>query len=86
MRWSIVFIPKAEKEFAKLSHEVQKRIYKALKKLEKDPEMYLSPLHGILGGLYKFRVGEYRLICKKENSQITILILKVAHRKDVYKK
>ncbi len=85
-KWLIIFIPKAEKEFAKLSRDLQKRIYKALKKLEKDPLAHLKSLHGTLGGLYKFRVGDYRLICKKEHKQIMILILKIAHRKHVYKK
>ena len=33
---------------------------------------------------YRIRVGDYRVIYSIENEQITIFILKVAHRKDVY--
>ena len=85
-KWTIIFTKKAEKGFARLSSTIQKRIYKALKeKLIKTPDKYLVSLSGNRKDSYKFRVGDYRLICKKDNKQIIILVLKVKHRKDVYK-
>ena len=84
--WKIFFTKKAEKEFAKLEALIQKRIYAALKeKLEVAPERHLKSLTGNKKGSYKFRVGDYRLICKKEDAEIVILVIKVRHRKDVYR-
>jgi len=85
-KWTILFTKKAEKDFAKLASKIQKRIYNALReKLEKDPDKHLINLTGNKKGSYKFRVGDYRLICKKEYEQIIILILKIKHRREVYR-
>jgi mRNA interferase RelE/StbE len=85
MTTQIIFSQKATKELKKLDQSIQKRIDSAIKKkLEKDPNNYLIPLTGSLQSLHKFRVGDYRLICKKENKQLLILVITVKHRKEVY--
>lgn len=62
----VIFTRRAQKDFQKLDQFTQKRIDNAIKeKLEKYPQNHLLPLTGILKGLLKFRVGNYRLICKK---------------------
>jgi mRNA interferase RelE/StbE len=48
------------------------------------------PLHGDKGGLWRYRVGDYRLggfrtICDIQDERITVLVVKVGHRKDVYR-
>lgn len=35
-------------------------------------------------GLWRYRVGDYRIICQIQDDQITILVLEAGHRKDVY--
>jgi mRNA interferase RelE/StbE len=84
--WKVIFTKKADKEFAKLSSEVRKIIAKAIdQKLLIDPNRFLIPLIGDLSGFCKFRIGDYRLICKKEEEILLITVIKVKHRKEVYK-
>ena len=81
-----MFTKKASKEFLKLDKNAQKLIKSAIKeRLEKDPEKYLKRLVSDKKEFYKFRVSSYRLICHKNNEGILILILKVGHRKDIYR-
>ena len=84
--WTIKFITKAEKEFAKLSLEAQKQIYKVLIKTEKNPTRYLKLLRGPFSGFYKLRAGKYRIICKKEERELLILVVKIGKRDSVYKR
>ena len=83
-KWTVIFTSKAEKEFAKLSRNAQKQIFKSLQKLEKEPGLHLKTLHGPFKGFYKLRIGKYRLICKKEKQNLLILILKIGKRDKVY--
>jgi len=50
-----------------------------------DPRQLGKPLHGDKGGLCRYRVGDYRLICDIQDERITILVVRVGHRKDVYR-
>ena len=85
MRIKIIFSKRAQKELEKLDHAVKKRIDAAIKeKLEIDPANHLVPLTGSLKNLHKFRVGNYRLICKKEDGNLIILVVTIKHRKEVY--
>ena len=83
-KWTIIFTPKAEKEFSKLAHDTQQQIFKTLEKVERNPDQYLKVLHGPFAGFYKLRVGKYRLICKKEKTELIILILKIGKRDKIY--
>ena len=85
--YKIIFEEKARKQFFKLNREVQERITKAIdEKLAVSPKAHLIRLVGDKSGLYKFRVGDYRLLCFKDEDRLTILMVKLKHRKDVYKK
>lgn len=42
-------------------------------------------LTGNLGDLWRFRVGDYRVICEGKGTCLRILVLKVGHRKQVYR-
>ncbi|OFW81005.1 MAG: hypothetical protein A2887_01870 [Alphaproteobacteria bacterium RIFCSPLOWO2_01_FULL_40_26] len=83
--WQIHFTKKAEKDFSKLTPEIRKRIDRAIvEKLQTAPEKYLVPLAGDLTGFYKFRVGDYRLLCAREGVQLVVTVVRVAHRREVY--
>ncbi len=85
MTWTIEFTKKAQKQLISLDNKAQKRIKKAiLEKLVKTPQKHLTALHGDKAGFYKFRVGDYRLLCSKEDTTYYILIVKVKYRKEVY--
>ena len=51
-----------------------------------DPRSRGKSLVGNLKGLWRYRVGDYRIICQIKNDQLIILVTDVAHRKHVYKK
>ena len=52
--------------------------------MEDDPKRLGKPLHGDKAGLWRYRVGSYRLICHMENKTRTVLVLRVGHRRDIY--
>jgi mRNA interferase RelE/StbE len=86
MKWQVDFTPSARKQLENLDKSTKLRIKKDIEeKLIIDPNRFLIPLHGDLAESYKFRVGDYRLLCKKENKKFLILVIKIKHRKEVYK-
>lgn len=87
MAWKIDFYPDAFKELSRLDKQAQLRIIKFLRKriaMEDDPKRLGKPLHGDKAGLWRYRVGSYRLICHMENKTRTVLVLRVGHRRDIY--
>ena len=88
MAWTIEFLPSAEKELAKLGRAEAKRITQTLKTriaVRADPRELGSALAGELGGLWRWRIGDYRVIARIEDERITILVVRVAHRREVYR-
>ncbi len=84
-KWKIEFTKKSQKQIDSLDNAVRMRIKKAIEaKLEKNPELSLEPLLGETSGYYKFRIGDYRLICYKDKERLVVLVLKIGHRKHVY--
>ena len=55
----------------------------SLDKLRIRPEHFLVRLVGEIS--YKFRVGDYRLIVDLNNNQLSVLVIKIGHRKNIYK-
>jgi len=88
LAWRIEFLPSAEKELAKLGRAEAKRITQTLKNriaARDDPRELGSALGGELGGLWRWRIGDYRVIARIEDERITILVVRVAHRREVYR-
>jgi mRNA interferase RelE/StbE len=53
--------------------------------LSQSPETLGKPLKGILKGLYRYRIGDYRVIFTIDRADRKILVLNVGHRKNVYR-
>ncbi len=90
MAWRIEFDPAAVEELSSLDREVQRRILKVLREriapLE-DPRSLGEPLHGKdLGSFWKYRIGDYRVICDIQDKVISILVLRIGHRREVYRR
>ncbi|MGH9609807.1 MAG: type II toxin-antitoxin system RelE family toxin [Bryobacteraceae bacterium] len=89
MAWSVEFAESADRDLAKLDPQHRKRILKFLRErvaTSDDPRSIGEALHGSrLGEFWKYRVGDYRLICKIEDSRVTVLVLRVSHRKEAYR-
>lgn len=84
--WVIEFSKQAKKQIISLDKLIQSRIKNAIiTKLLVNPDAHLDPLAGDMAGLYKFRVGDYRLLCVKEDTKLIITVIKLAHRREVYK-
>lgn len=87
MTWEIKLTSVAEKQFGKLSKEHQNRIFKLFKKIEIDPKSDGKSLKGTGKlKLWCYRVGDYRLICQIINEELTILVIKIGHRRHIYEK
>ena len=89
MVYSVELSESAVRELDKLDASQAKRILKFLQqpvaKLD-DPRSIGEALHGPrLGEFWKYRVGDYRLICKIEDDRLIVLVLRVGHRKEIYR-
>ena len=89
MAYSVELSESADRELDKLDAQQRKRILKFLHervaKLD-DPRSVGEALHGSeLGEFWKYRVGDYRLIAKIEDDRLVVLVLRVGHRKEIYR-
>ncbi|MDU1415405.1 MAG: type II toxin-antitoxin system RelE/ParE family toxin [Veillonella sp.] len=50
-----------------------------------DPRMHGKPLKGNLKGVWRYRVGDYRLFADIQDDKLVIFLFEVAHRKEIYK-
>jgi mRNA interferase RelE/StbE len=89
MAYSVELSAEVDRELSKLDRQQAKRILKFLHervaRLD-DPRSIGDALHGSqLGEFWKYRVGDYRLICKIEDERLLVLVLRVGHRKEIYR-
>jgi mRNA interferase RelE/StbE len=85
--WQIEWDDDALKELRKLGHNEQKQITEYLNKriaTNENPRRFGAGLSGDKSGLWRYRVADYRIICRLEDEVATVLIVKVGHRRDVY--
>ena len=87
MAWKIEFERAAQKELEKLDRLVARRIlkflYQRVGKLD-DPRKIGERLQGTLSEFWKYRVGDYRLICSLEDDRLVVLVLRIGHRREIY--
>jgi mRNA interferase RelE/StbE len=86
-KWTVIFTPHAEKAFAKLDRPVQKEIERYLSTrvlMAEHPRSLGKPLKGNLSDYWSYRSGYYRIICKIEDHELVIVVVRVAHRRQVY--
>lgn len=82
--YEIIISKKVERFLDKLNSKERERIIFALEKLRIRPEAYLKRLVGETS--YKFRVGNYRLIIDLNKNYLQVLVVKIGHRKNRYKR
>ena len=78
-----------DKEFKKLDRYTQKMIKAWIEKNLvdcKDPRIHGKGLTPNLSGQWRYRIGDYRLICFIEDDKLVILALTIGHRSDIYRK
>ncbi|RDU60680.1 type II toxin-antitoxin system RelE family toxin [Helicobacter marmotae] len=81
-----VYSKKAQKQFKKLDIITQKRIKDFTQELEtlENPRCKGKPLIGNLGGFWRYRVGDYRIICEILDRELIIYAFSISHRKESY--
>jgi len=84
VKYSLVYTNRADKDIQKLPPEIKRHIGKVLLRYEQDPDKYSEKLRDPDLGIYRFRIGDYRVIFDLEGSDI--VVLRVGHRRDIYKK
>jgi mRNA interferase RelE/StbE len=84
--WTVSINTRTEKELRKLGHEPYRRIMDYLNEIAllDDPRSRGEELQHQLSGLWRYRVGKYRIICELQDNTLTILVVRVGHRGDVY--
>ncbi|WP_027183880.1 type II toxin-antitoxin system RelE family toxin [Desulfovibrio inopinatus] len=88
MAWRIEFEEAAKKELSQLDRSTQSRIIKYLRERiapSESPRDFGEALRGNLSGLWKYRVGEYRLVVEIQDEEICVLVVRVGHRRKEYR-
>lgn len=82
----VVYLAKPRKQLAKLDNSVKKRILDYMDEIANlsDPRSKGKMLVGNLKGFWRYRVGDYRLICRIHDEELEILVVEVGHRKEIY--
>ena len=85
MPYSIAFAPSARKAFANLSQQVKRRLQAAIDALADNPRPHgVTPLSGH-DDLWRIRVGDYRVVSAIRDRELLILVVKVGHRREIYR-
>jgi mRNA interferase RelE/StbE len=89
MSWKIELSGTAERNLEKLDAQVTRRIlkylYERVSKLD-DPRSLGEALKGSeLGELWRYRVGDYRIIAQLEDNLLRVLIVRIGHRREIYR-
>ena len=86
MGWKIELSRRAEKDLAAINRPDAMRIAKYLAEVEKlqDPRLRGKALSANLSGLWRYRVGDWRVLCRIEDGRLIILVVQIGHRSFVY--
>ena len=89
MAWRVEFLPAAERELRKIARPVRERLLLFLRDRVQgsdDPRRLGEPLRGPeLGKYWKYRVGDYRIICSIQDDRVVVVIVRIGHRREVYR-
>lgn len=87
MAWKIEFAKSAKKELKAIDRQTQCNILNYLKTriaTDEDPRRFGDPLSKNLSGLWKYRVGNYRVICDIQDNILIVLVVRIGYRRRVY--
>lgn len=88
MAWTIKYTRSAESQLRKLDKQIARRILNYMDDRVStldDPRILGKPLSGPLGSLWRYRIGDCRVICDIRDKHLVILVVKIGHRREVYK-
>jgi mRNA interferase RelE/StbE len=88
LAWTVNFEPRARNELKKLDRSMQLRVVRFLEDRiagDHNPRDYGKPLVGDKAGFWRYRIGDCRVVCRIEDDRMLVLVVRVAHRKEVYR-
>ena len=89
MAWRVEFDAGAKRDLEKLDKTIALRITKFLRERVgqlDDPRSIGEALKGSrLGDFWRYRVGDYRIICDLQNQRLLVLVLRIGHRREIYR-
>jgi len=86
--WRVEFSPRAERRLGKLAQKDRARILRFLSEriaIAEDPRRLGKALKGPPDGLWRYRVGDFRIISMIEGRRISVLVLEIGNRREVYR-
>ena len=87
MNWAYRFDERALKELRKLGKQAQREIIAYLDERiagDGDPRRFGKGLKADLAGLWRYRVGDHRILCQIRNGELLVLVVAVGHRRNIY--
>lgn len=87
MAWTIEFDERAQQDLANLDKPIAKRIRRFLEDRfapSHNPRAFGHSLKHQFAGLWRYRVGDYRILCRIEDQKLTVLVVEIAHRSNAY--
>lgn len=87
MAWRVEFTESAGKQLSRLDRKAQADIFRYLEQriaTDENPRRLGDPLRKELSGLWKYRIGDYRVVCDIQDEKVLVLVLRVGHRSKVY--
>lgn len=84
---TVEYLKEAAKELEKLDKPIQKQIIDYMNEVKnlENPRSRGKGLTSNLSGLWRYRVGNYRIICNIQDDKILITVVRISHRSEVYK-
>lgn len=85
--WKLEYRDKARDQLRKLDSTAARRILTYMRDrvaTSPDPRQLGKPLKGQQSEYWRYRVGDYRIICDIQDDVVTVLVLRIGHRKDIY--
>lgn len=88
MTWKVEYAESVRKDIRHIDSKTRQRIREFLENRvvhSDDPRKLGKPLVGTMAGLWRYRVGDYRVICQIQDGLLRVLVVRIAHRRDVYR-
>ncbi|HEY7301290.1 MAG TPA: type II toxin-antitoxin system RelE/ParE family toxin [Xanthobacteraceae bacterium] len=86
--WRVEFHSAAVRDLRKLGADAESRVLRYLRERiasSGDPRRFGHALTGDRGGLWRYRVGGYRIVAEIEDDRFVVLVVRIGHRRQVYR-
>lgn len=88
MVWTIEYDSRVVKDMKKLGRNIQEQLIEYFDERiapSSNPRIFGKSLKSSFSGLWRYRIGDYRAICRIEDNNMVVLVIRISHRSKVYK-